>query len=55
MKNIELIDLTENECLSISGGESAWYWVAYGARRAVAFMSDVNDSIQGGGGYYQRW
>jgi len=39
MKNIKLTSLTENEYRSISGGESAWYWVAYYGHQVYTAVS----------------
>jgi hypothetical protein len=41
----DLKDLTDEEASAINGGESLWYWVAYGAGSVAR---DVVD-------YYEMW
>jgi hypothetical protein len=35
-----LTELSEDEYVSINGGESLWYWVAYGAGAAAREVTD---------------
>lgn len=50
VKNEFLTELSEDEYLSINGGESAWYWISYGAgvvtREAQELAIDVYIFVQ---------
>lgn len=40
----QLVELSQDELMQAQGGESAWYWVAYGIGSAVhAYHTVIND------------
>ncbi len=50
IKSIECTELSKEEYVTIHGGESAWYWIAYGsgvvAREYKEFAIDAYVFIQ---------
>lgn len=50
-----LKELSEDEYVSINGGESAWYWISYGAgvvaREAQELAIDVFVAVQSNRSY----
>ncbi|MEJ5145415.1 hypothetical protein [Sphingobacterium sp. MYb388] len=46
MNNCNLIEINEQELSLINGGESAWYWVAYGVRSAIEYLNEAGQGNQ---------
>lgn len=44
MENMNLKELSSIELIEINGGESFWYWVAYGIGATVKLLSTSSDS-----------
>jgi hypothetical protein len=44
MENMNLKELSQIELIETNGGESLWYWVAYGVGASVRFLTTPSDS-----------
>jgi len=54
MKNNKLTNLTVEESLSINGGESLWYWIAYGTSTIIHGVHHVSPSNGGSASWVDK-